>query len=202
MTTNSNYTPSDRLSRSDANRMHNRIRLVQDFPKPGVLFRDVSPLLADGALFQAIVDAMGYFEPGEVDVVVGIEARGFALGAALASCYEVGFVPVRKGAEPGRAGKLPPPVDRVAYKLEYGEGYLELPQGAIESGSHVVIVDDVLGTGGTANGGAQLVRGQGGIVVGFQFLLAIAALGGMDRLIDGTAHASAQTAPVHTLLTY
>ena len=157
-----------------------RLREIPDWPVPGVLFRDITPLLADPRGLPAVVAGMraGLLAAGlvDVDLVAGIEARGFVLGAPLATDLGVGFVPVRK------QGKLPGDVLVEAYDLEYGTATLELQADAVASGQHVVIVDDVLATGGTARAAVELVRGAGGHVDAVVCLLEIEALGGRGRL--------------------
>ncbi|GAB4085830.1 adenine phosphoribosyltransferase [Myceligenerans cantabricum] len=163
-----------------AARVRSLIRDVPDYPEEGILFRDITPLLADAAGLADVVDgfvaAAGSL--GEIDLVAGIEARGFLFGAPLATKLGVGFVPLRK------AGKLPPPVERVDYDLEYGSAAIELRSGTLEAGARVLLVDDVLATGGTAAAAASLVRLSGGVVAGLAFLLELAALHGRERL-DG-----------------
>ncbi len=151
------------------------IRDVPDFPEPGIVFRDVAPLLADPAAFETVVEGLAGSADG-VDAVVGIESRGFILGAPVALRTGAGFVPARK------AGKLPGETVSVAFALEYGEAVLELQAGAIAAGQRVLIVDDVLATGGTAAATAQLVEQLGGEVVGLSFLLELTALRGGERL--------------------
>ncbi len=156
------------------------IRDVPDFPEPGIVFRDVAPLLAEPTAFETAVGGLAALADG-VDRVVGIESRGFILGAPVALRIGAGFVPARK------AGKLPGETVAVAFALEYGEAVLELQSGAITAGQRVLIVDDVLATGGTAAATAQLVEELGGEVVGLSFLLELTALGGATRL-DGYRH--------------
>ena len=150
---------------------------VPDFPEPGILFKDIAPVLGDGAVFAAVVRelAAACRELG-ADTVVGIEARGFILAAPVAVELEVGFVPVRK------PGKLPRATHSVAYGLEYGQGTLHLHTDALHAGQRVVIVDDVLATGGTLAGTAELVARTGATVTGAVVLLEIEALGGRGRL--------------------
>jgi adenine phosphoribosyltransferase len=165
--------------RAGIDRLLDLVRAVPDYPEPGVTFRDITPLLADGQAFRAAVveiAARAAEQHGPVDVVAGMEARGFILGAALATHIGVGFVPLRK------AGKLPPPVETVSYDLEYGRASLELRSGTLTAGSRVLIIDDVLATGGTASAAARLVAACGGTVVGMAFLLEIAGLGGREAL--------------------
>ena len=156
------------------------IRDVPDYPSPGILFRDITPLLADAAGLADVIDAFARAsaDMGEIDLVAGMEARGFLFGAPLATRLGVGFLPLRK------AGKLPPPVERVDYELEYGSASIELRSGTLRAGARVLLVDDVLATGGTAAAAADLVRRGGGEVAGLAFLLELAALHGRGRL-DG-----------------
>jgi adenine phosphoribosyltransferase len=158
------------------------IRDVPDYPHPPIVFRDITPLLADGAAFADVVEAFATLvdADGGVDVVAGMEARGFLLGAPLAMRLGVGFLPLRK------AGKLPPPVERVEYALEYGSAAIELRTGTLEPGARVLLVDDVLATGGTAAAAAELVERCGGQVVALAFLLELAGLGGRERLTGRT----------------
>ncbi|MEZ5319336.1 MAG: adenine phosphoribosyltransferase [Vicinamibacterales bacterium] len=156
-----------------------RIRHVPDFPKPGILFYDVTTLLEDREGFRMAVDAMAEpHEAADVDMIVGIESRGFIFGAALADRLGAGFAPVRK------PGKLPSKTVRESYALEYGTDALEIHADAIDPGQRVLIVDDLLATGGTAAATVKLVRGLGGDVVGVQFLIELVALNGRARL-DG-----------------
>lgn len=161
------------------------IRDVPDYPHPPVVFRDITPLLADGPALADVVEAFARLvdADGGVDVVAGMEARGFLLGAPLATRLGVGFLPLRK------AGKLPPPVERVDYDLEYGSAAIELRTGTLEAGARVLLVDDVLATGGTACAAAELVERSGGEVVALAFLLELAGLGGRDRLTGRTVEA-------------
>jgi adenine phosphoribosyltransferase len=156
------------------------IRDVPDFPKPGVMFKDISPLLADHEGFTAVVEALaeaGVDAHGEVvDKVVGIEARGFILAAPVALRLGVGFVPVRK------AGKLPGPTHQAAYALEYGEAVLEVHHDAILPGERVLVIDDVLATGGTVAAARSLVESCGGTVAGVAVLMDLAFLDGRAAL--------------------
>lgn len=154
-----------------------RIRDVPDFPKPGILFKDITPLLADPKAFTIVLDAFNEAYVGKhLDAIVGIESRGFIFGGALAARLNCSFVPVRK------PGKLPYHVDRVSYALEYGEGTLEMHKDSIAKGARVLVVDDLLATGGTAAGAAQLVGIQGGEVVGYAFVIELAFLEGRKKL--------------------
>ncbi|NOV97952.1 adenine phosphoribosyltransferase [Isoptericola halotolerans] len=158
------------------------VRDVPDYPHPPVVFRDITPLLADGGAFGDVIEAFADLAEahGGIDVVAGMEARGFLLGAPLATRLGVGFVPLRK------AGKLPPPVERVDYELEYGSASIELRTGTLRPGSRVLLVDDVLATGGTARAAATLVERCGAVVAGLAFLLELAGLGGRERLAGRT----------------
>ncbi|WP_101785196.1 adenine phosphoribosyltransferase [Nonomuraea indica] len=151
-----------------------RIRDVPDYPKPGVLFKDISPLLADHAAFSAVVDALAGTEP--VDKIVGIEARGFILAAPVAYRAGAGFVPVRK------KGKLPSETFAESYDLEYGSATIEVHRDAFAKGDRVLIVDDVLATGGTAEATVELVRRAGAEVIGLGILMELAFLKGRERL--------------------
>lgn len=154
-----------------------QIRDVPDYPSKGVLFRDITPLLSDPRAFHVVLDALATPLVGTgVDAIVGIEARGFIFGAALAARLNVAFVPARK------PGKLPCATDRVAYATEYSKAELELHRGALTPGARVVIVDDVLATGGTARAAAELVRIQKGEVVSFAFAIELTFLGGRAAL--------------------
>ena len=155
------------------------IRDIPDVPSPGIMFRDITPLLADPAGYDAAVRAIvGLTHGKRVDKVIGIEARGFIMAAPVAFHLNAGFVPVRK------AGKLPWAVVREEYTLEYGTDQLEIHRDALTPGDSVVIVDDVLATGGTAKAAVRLVEGLGAKVAGCVFLLELAALGGRSTLSD------------------
>jgi adenine phosphoribosyltransferase len=159
------------------------IRDVPDFPSPGIVFRDITPLLASPEGFQDAVREMAAPFRGErPHKILGIEARGFMFGAALAREFEVGFVPARK------PGKLPRQTFRVSYGLEYGKDSLEIHSDAISAGERVLIADDVLATGGTAEAAARLVDQLGGQVVGLTFLIELAQLSGRARLADRRLH--------------
>jgi adenine phosphoribosyltransferase len=154
-----------------------RIRHVPDFPKPGILFYDVTTLLKDREGFRMAVDAMAApHRPGSVDIVVGIESRGFIFGSAVADRLGAGFAPVRK------PGKLPSKIRRASYALEYGTDSLEIHDDAVIENQRVLVVDDLLATGGTAAATVGLVRALGGNVVGLQFLIELVALKGRDKL--------------------
>jgi adenine phosphoribosyltransferase len=155
-----------------------RLRDVPDFPQPGVLFKDITPLLADGAAFAATVADLAALATG-VDIVAGIEARGFLLAGAIACELGCGLVPVRK------AGKLPPPTLRRGYTLEYGTAEIEVPLGLLD-GRSVLLVDDVLATGGTMRAAAELVAEAGGRVEALGVILELGFLDGR-ALLDGLA---------------
>jgi adenine phosphoribosyltransferase len=153
------------------------IRDVPDFPKEGVLFKDITPLLADPIAFSTVIDLLVvHFGRGNVDKVVGIEARGFIIASPVAYHFGAGFVPVRK------KDKLPWNTEAVEYSLEYGTATLEVHTDAVRAGERVLIVDDVLATGGTAKATADLVERIGGKVVGLAFLIELGFLNGRDRL--------------------
>ena len=164
--------------------LRSRIREVDDFPTPGVGFKDITPLLADPvALRQTIADLSAWVSSKDADLVLGAEARGFILGAAIAAEAECGFVPAR------RPGKLPPETVSATYALEYGQNSLELHPGLIPAGARVVIHDDVLATGGTVDAIRGLVQQLGGEVVGACFIIELSFLGGRDRLDGLDMHA-------------
>jgi adenine phosphoribosyltransferase len=157
--------------------LKDRIRHVPDFPKPGILFYDVTTLLRDPQGFRLAIDTLAepYYSRG-ISLVVGIESRGFILGAAVADRIGAGFIPVRK------VGKLPHTTIRVSYSLEYGTDSLEMHSDAVEKGQKVLIVDDLLATGGTARATVDLVRQLGGQVHGVAFLIELVALNGRSKL--------------------
>ena len=153
------------------------IREVPDFPKPGILFYDITTLLKDKLGFRAVIDGLQHhYKDAEVDVVLGIEARGFIFAPALAYALRAGFVPVRKPK------KLPAACVSVDYELEYGVGSLEMHKDAVVEGCRVLIVDDLLATGGTAKAAADLVRQSGGTVVGLAFVVELTFLKGRQKL--------------------
>jgi adenine phosphoribosyltransferase len=159
--------------------MRTRVRDVEGFPEPGVTFKDITPLLADHVAFAGAVDAIvSHHGRGTVDKVAGIEARGFILAAPVAYHFGAGFVPVRK------KGKLPSATYAEKYDLEYGSETIEVHQDAFAPGEQVLIVDDVLATGGTARATADLVRRTGAEVVGVAVLLELGFLKGRDKLTD------------------
>ncbi len=154
-----------------------KIREVPDFPKPGILFYDITTLLCDGQGFRDTVDALAAPYMGEdIDQVVGIESRGFILGAAVAATLGCGFVPIRK------PGKLPSKTHKETYNLEYGTDALEIHQDACANDQRILIVDDVLATGGTAKAAVDLVRKAGGKIIGVAFLIELDFLNGRSKL--------------------
>jgi adenine phosphoribosyltransferase len=154
------------------------IRDVPDFPKPGIVFKDITPLLASPRALHIVLDGIAERFIGEhVDAIVGIEARGFIFGGALAARLNASFVPVRK------PGKLPAAVDRVDLMTEYSRDALEMHKGSLREEARVVVVDDVLATGGTARAAAELVNRQGAYVIGYAFVVELGFLGGRDRLL-------------------
>ncbi len=166
------------------------IRDVPDFPQPGILFKDITPVLADARAFQAVLDGLEDRLRGRgFDRIVAIESRGFVFGAVLADRLKLGFSPVRK------LGKLPYKTDRIEYALEYGKGVLEAHVDAVRPGEKVAVVDDLLATGGTAWGAAQLVQKQGGLVGAFLFVVELGFLKGRERLLQSGG-------PVESLIVY
>jgi adenine phosphoribosyltransferase len=163
------------VSEAALHRAESLIRKVPDYPEPGVLFRDITPLLADADGFATVIGGLAGWAEGS-DVVVGVEARGFLLGAAVAIAARLGVVPVRK------AGKLPLVEATQDYQLEYGSATLELPAGVLQPGARVYLVDDVLATGGTLGACCELVERAGATVSGIGVLLELPALGGRARL--------------------
>ena len=164
-----------------------RIRHVPDFPKPGILFYDVTTLIGDREGFGLAVDAMVQaYTPGTIDLIVGIESRGFIFGAAMADRLKVGFVPVRK------PGKLPSKTRSASYSLESGKDSLEIHEDAASKGQRVLVVDDLLATGGTAAATVGLIRGLGAEVVGVQFLIELVALEGRKKLVGEKVNAVLQ----------
>jgi adenine phosphoribosyltransferase len=165
-----------------------RIRDVPDFPKKGIVFKDITPVLADRKLFRAVIDSLvARWKDERIDKVVGIESRGFIFAAPLAYALGAGFTMVRK------PGKLPWNVIREAYALEYGEATLELHVDAVGPGERVLVVDDVLATGGTADAVGRLVARQGAELVAYSFLVELSFLHGARKL---------GAAKVHSLITY
>lgn len=163
------------------------IRNVADFPKPGIQFKDITPLLGDGAALRRVVDQLAERYRGNVDAIVGVESRGFILGAPVAYALGVGLCIVRK------PGKLPADKHTVSYALEYGNDSLEIHRDALAAGARVAILDDLLATGGTAKAAVSLVEACGAVVVECGFLIELAFLGGRAALAPS---------PVHALLRY
>ena len=155
------------------------IRNVPDFPKPGILFYDITTLLRNPIGFRESLDSLVTpFANESIDLVVGVESRGFIFGAAVADRLGAGFVPIRK------PNKLPSTTIKTSYELEYGEGSLEIHDDAIDKGQKVLIVDDLLATGGTAQAAVQLIKKLGGIVQGVVFLIELEGLKGRSKLLD------------------
>lgn len=173
---------------ADLQRLRAAVRDVPDFPKPGILFKDITPILADGELFHlaiaAFVEAAQVHKPAKV---AGIDARGFILGGAVAHQLGLGFVPIRK------KGKLPWQCEAASYALEYGEAVVEMHVDAIRRGERVVLIDDLLATGGTAAAASHLIRQLGGDLVDILFLIELGFLSGRQKLAQ---------APVHAVLTF
>jgi adenine phosphoribosyltransferase len=168
--------------------LRSKIRDVPDFPKPGILFKDITPALFDPRAFNICLDLMAERYDGKpLDAIVGIEARGFIFGAALASRMRKAFVPARK------PGKLPYTTHRVEYELEYGKDAIEVHRDAIDKGAKVLVVDDLIATGGTAWAACELVRRLGGEVIGATFAIELTFLPGKQRL---------SPVPVYSLLQY
>jgi adenine phosphoribosyltransferase len=161
----------------DADWVRDRIRDIPDFPKPGIVFKDITPLLGDEKAFRFTIDALvEHFGDRQVTKVLGIEARGFIIAAPVAYRFGAGFVPVRK------AGKLPWQIEREEYALEYGTDLLEIHQDGVNPGDQVLIIDDVLATGGTAAATCRLVERLGATVAGLGFVIELTFLSGRSKL--------------------
>jgi len=159
------------------NLIKNKIRDIPDFPKPGILFKDITPLLQDKKAFAAVIDAFAERYAGKkIDDIIGIESRGFIFGSALAYKMGVAFVPVRK------KGKLPFETVETSYALEYGNATVEIHTDGVKQGSRVIVIDDLLATGGTANATCTLVEKVGGTVVECAFVVELSFLNGRDKL--------------------
>jgi adenine phosphoribosyltransferase len=157
---------------------------VPDFPQPGIVFKDLMPLFADGRAFRTVIDGIvEHYGAGAFDVVAGVEARGFVVAAAVAYATGTGVVPVRK------AGKLPREAYSASYALEYGEATLEVHRDAFVAGQRVLVVDDVLATGGTAGAAIDLVERAGGTLAGFTVVMELSFLKGRERLSPRQVHA-------------
>lgn len=164
------------------------IREVPDFPKPGILFRDITPLLADSEAFAASVKALtGPFVDSGIDFVAAVEARGFIFGSSVAEALDAGFIPIRK------PGKLPYKTESVSYDLEYGTDTIEVHADAVKPGSRVLIVDDLLATGGTMAAACELIKKLGAEIAGVAFLVELTALSGREKL-EGYS--------IHTVISY
>jgi len=160
-----------------AQQIKSAIRDIPDFPKQGIIFKDITPILKDPQLCTNIVDAFVELLKGiRIDAVAGIESRGFLFGLTLATKLDVPFVPVRK------AGKLPFTIKQKAYKLEYGTAVIELHTDAFDAGQHILVHDDLLATGGTALAASELIQEMGGIVAGFAFVVGLGFLNGRERI--------------------
>jgi adenine phosphoribosyltransferase len=176
------------MTPAELGQLQERIRDVPDFPKPGIIFKDITPMLLDAATFRAVIqDFVARARTANCTKVAGIDARGFLFGATVAFELGVGFVPIRK------KGKLPSATIGQAYDLEYGQAEIEIHRDAFASGDRVVLVDDLLATGGTAAAALSLIERGGAAVTEALFLIELAALGGREKL---TPH------PVHSLLVY
>jgi adenine phosphoribosyltransferase len=156
------------------------VRDIPDFPKPGIIFKDITPILGSGKLFRLAIEAfLEQCRDKQIDKIVGIDARGFLFGSAVAYDLGIGFVPLRK------KGRLPYKTESAKYSLEYGEAEMELHVDAIERGERIILIDDLLATGGTAASAAALIRKVGGELIAAQFLIELEFLHGRDKL-DGT----------------
>jgi len=172
--------------------LHNYVATVENFPEIGVDFRDISPLMGDGLAYKQAIDSIADFAKNlDVDLVAGPESRGFIVGSPLAYALNIGFIPARKG------GKLPREAERASYTLEYGgENILEIHKDAIKPGQRVLIVDDLLATGGTINATREIIEKLGGVVAGVAFIIELEALHGRDKIMQ------AGVVPFLTLMTY
>lgn len=176
------------MSQALESKLKSVIREVPNFPKPGINFYDVTSIMNDAAIFSLVTKTFHErYQHNKPDAIVGIDARGFVFGAAVAHSLGLGFIPVRK------AGKLPPEVEQVSYVLEYGHGALEIHRHAVKKGMRIVIIDDLLATGGTASGSVELVHRLGGAVVECAFVVELSFLPGRTAL---------QGTPVYSLIQY
>ena len=173
------------MSRDLVDRMLATMRDVPDFPKAGVIFKDITPVLGDGPLFADLVAHIASRYAGQVDKVAGVKSRGLIIGAPVAVALGVGFVPIRK------AGKLPGETYRADYALEYGTATIEIHRDAFAPGERVLIFDDVLATGGTAQAACTLVKESGAAVTAFEVVIEIESLGGRKLLSEWPVHAIA-----------
>lgn len=156
--------------------LENAIENIADFPKPGIQFKDITPIFLNPKLYEDVIQDLANFSRGKVDAVCGIESRGYLFGIAIAVALEVPFILIRK------KGKLPPPFVAQKYDLEYGSSEIEMRTGQIKAGQRILVHDDLLATGGTTEAAARLVQKQGAIVSQFSFLIALKALNGDERL--------------------
>jgi adenine phosphoribosyltransferase len=169
-------------------RLRSLIRDIHDFPQPGVIFKDITPLLQNAAGLSLAVELMANpFRTADIDLVVGAESRGFIFGTAIAQSLSCGFVPIRK------PGKLPSATSKVEYELEYGKDTLEIHQDAIAQGQRILLVDDLLATGGTMAACVDLVKGTGAEIIGAVFLIELGFLNGREKLTD---------VPIHSVINY
>lgn len=187
----SNIVLDDFPSEEAVRLLTSKLRTIVDFPKPGIRFKDITPLVGDARALRLSIDLLsGPFVGRGIDKVVGMEARGFIFGAAIAERLGAGFVPVRK------PGKLPAEVDEVRYELEYGEGTLQLHKGSFTPGDRVLVIDDLLATGGTAAATADLIKKQGANIVAFGFVCELNFLPGREKIAAATSAAI----PVYALV--
>ncbi|MBB23531.1 MAG: adenine phosphoribosyltransferase [Roseibacillus sp.] len=171
-----------------SNHLRAAVRDVHDFPKPGIVFKDITPILSDSALFQDSIKLLAETAgDATVDKIVGIDARGFIFAAAVADRLNAGFIPIRK------KGKLPSTTREAAYELEYGEAIVEIHEDAIKPGENVLLIDDLLATGGTAEAALKLLDGLGAHIVGVSFLIELTFLDGRSKL---------GTKPITSLICY
>jgi adenine phosphoribosyltransferase len=176
------------MAQDSLTKLAQAVRDVPDFPKPGIIFKDITPVLANGELFRLVIgEFVAACRELKPDKIAGIDARGFIFGGAIACELGIGFIPIRK------KGKLPYKSQSISYALEYGEATIEMHEDAIGRGERVVLLDDLLATGGTAAAAIQLIQQAGGEVVEAQFMIELAFLNGRDRLGN---------VPVRTLLRY
>lgn len=170
-------------------KLESTIENIPDFPKPGIQFKDITPIFLNPKLYEEVIDDLANFSRGKIDAVCGIESRGYLFGIAIAVALEVPFILIRK------KGKLPPPFVGQKYDLEYGTAEIEMRTGQLQPGERVLIHDDLLATGGTTEAAAKLVEKQGGKVTQFSFLIGLKDLHGTDRLKQFDAE-------IHQILEY